>query len=165
MNTVDRNNQLRKGISVIRPYQWRTWRPAWQWMLNVILVNYYLIWKSTRRLNRSNRGHRKFREALYKALLTWPDEPLDTMISIPKSKASVDCKRVRFKVRGHCVICSQNLSKLHRHRPRQFGTEITNQVAGGLRKRGTRTPGGCSKCRKYLCIRGDCWKQWHSQNR
>ena len=70
MNTVDRNNQLRKGMSVIRPYQWRTWRPAWQWMLNVILVNCYLIWKSTRRLDHSGRGHRKFREALYKALLT-----------------------------------------------------------------------------------------------
>ena len=29
MNGVNRNNQLRKGISVIRPFQERTWRPAW----------------------------------------------------------------------------------------------------------------------------------------
>ena len=43
MNGVDRNNQLRKGMLVILPHQQRTWRPAFLWMLDVILVNYYLI--------------------------------------------------------------------------------------------------------------------------
>ena len=49
MNGVDRNNQLRKGMSVIRPWQERTWRPAWHWMLDVVLVNCYLLWKSIKR--------------------------------------------------------------------------------------------------------------------
>ena len=43
MNGVDRNNQLRKGMSVIRPFQYRIWRPAWLWMLDIVLVNCYLI--------------------------------------------------------------------------------------------------------------------------
>ena len=165
MNGVDRNNQLRKGMSVIRPFQERNWRPAWQWMLDVVLVNCYLIWKSTKRPDRSRKGHRRFREALCDALLNWPEEISDTMVSVLGSKPSSACERVRFQVRGHCVVCSAKISKLHGHRRRQFGTDITNEAAGGLRKRGARTPGGCSKCRKHLCIRGDCWKVWHSQNR
>ena len=164
MNGVDRNNQLRKRMSVIRPYQERTWRPAWYWMLDVVLVNCYLIWKSTKRPDRSGKGHRRFRQTLYDALLNWPDEPSDTMALVLRSKASSDCERVRFKVRGHCVVCSAKISKLHKHR-RRFGTDIINEAAGGLRKRGTRTPGGCSRCRKHLCIMGDCWKVWHSQNK
>ena len=39
MNGVDRNNQLRKRMSVIRPFQERIWRPVWLWMLDVVLVN------------------------------------------------------------------------------------------------------------------------------
>ena len=164
MNGVDRNNQLRKGMSVIRPFQERTWRPAWHWMLDVVLVNCYLIWKSTKRLDRS-RGHRKFRQALCNALLKWPEELSITMASVPGLKASLACERVRFKAKRSCAWCRKIHSNQHGNSRRQFGTDITNQAASGFRKTVPRTYGGCSKCQKHLCIRGECWSEWHKRNR
>ena len=139
INGVDRNNQLRKGISVILPHQYRNWRPAWLWMLDVVLVNCYLIWKSTRCPNRGHRGHRKFRDALYDALLKWPNEPSVTMASVPKSKAPRAHERVRFRTRRPCAWCREKHTKLHGNYKRQFGTDITNQATSEPRTRVTRS--------------------------
>ena len=164
MNAVDRNNQLRKRMSVIRPYQRRTWRPAWHWMLDVVLVNCYLIWKSLRRPDGSGRGHRKFRHALAMALLNYPLEETVTTEPPPEAAHSGAHDRVlhsvRFKTRAYCANCRSKLSQ-----NRRFGTEITNQVAGGALLRGKKTRGGCAKCTKRLCLQGQCWEEWHSQNR
>ena len=125
INGVDRNNQLRKGMSVIRPFQERTWRPTWHWMLDIVLVNCYLIWKSTKRSDRS-RGHRKFRQALCDALLNWPEEISNTTGPVLGSKASLACERVRFKAKRRCAWCRKIHSKQRENTQRQFGTDITN---------------------------------------
>ena len=164
MNGVDRNNQLRKGMSV-RPLQQRTWRPAWLWMLDTVLVNCYLVWKSTKRPIPSRKGHRAFRQALCEALLTWPMKTSDTMRPVLIVEAQKAHVGVRFKTSNYCVICTAKVSKPRGGRQRQFGTDITNEAAGGRRKRGTRTFRGCGKCNKHLCIKKECWEEWHGRNR
>jgi hypothetical protein len=63
MNGVDRNNQLRKKMTVCRPFEQRVWRPLWLWLLDICLVNSFLIWKGVTD-DKSCRGHRKYRKAL-----------------------------------------------------------------------------------------------------
>jgi hypothetical protein len=43
MNAVDRNNQLRRTMTVCRPQEQRVWRPQWLWLLDICLVNSFLI--------------------------------------------------------------------------------------------------------------------------
>ena len=161
MNGVDRNNQLRKRMSVIRANQERTWRPVFLWILDVVLVNCYLLWKSTKRPIPSRKGHRHFRQALCEALLNYPIESIVTMGPPPETYDSKAHLRVRFSTRSYCANCRAKISQPRGGKRRQFGTDLTNQMAGEPRKRGRKTASGCTKCRQALCVRGKCWEEWH----
>jgi hypothetical protein len=44
INAVDINNQLKALMTLIRDKETRNWRPFWLWLLDVCIVNAYLIW-------------------------------------------------------------------------------------------------------------------------
>ena len=47
MNTVDVANQLRSNFSSQYGYERRNWRPLGWFLLDICLVNSYILWRAT----------------------------------------------------------------------------------------------------------------------
>jgi Transposase IS4 len=115
MGGVDIADQLRKNLTVHRPYEARTWRPLWYYILDTCLVNSYLIWKGKIE-DSSNRAHRDFREALSEELRNTPYSEAE------KTANTGDCgnrkpvanqealfhNRIQSGDRKYCVWCREH---------------------------------------------------------
>ena len=71
MGGVDVADQLRKNMTVHRPWEARIWRPLWYYILDTCLVNSYLIHKGKSE-DPGKRAHREFRETLSSNLRNTP---------------------------------------------------------------------------------------------
>ena len=164
MNGVDRSNQLRKNFTAHRPYERRVWRPLWYYMLDVCAVNAYLIWKGDTK-DKAKRGQRCFREPLIKALLNTPYPKVEMLVKKTyKSKPmplpnrdTLNHHWQEFSKRGYCVWCKK------KDKMRPALAEIVNQAASNTCQRRSRVYGGCMSCNVYLCVKEDCFRQFHSQ--
>jgi hypothetical protein len=119
--------------------------------------------------DRSYRGYRRFRKALCQALLEYPDEENSTAVTPPVTPQSSEHTWSKFQKRNYCHYCKEHKEHKEEWMPqrpakkRYFGTDITNIVTTATRRRGSSTWGGCSTCGVYLCVKGECWKLYHSQ--
>jgi Transposase IS4 len=170
MNGVDRSNQLRKNLTVHRAYERRVWRPLWYYILDVCAVNGYLIWKGNTG-DRAKRGQRRFRGPLIKALLNTPYPEVQKPARGPyKSKPMPQLNRDTqdhhwrpFLKRGYCIWCKKNSQEWKSKRARPALVEIVNQATPNAVQRQSQTYGGCMSCSAYLCSKGGCFEQYHSQ--
>ncbi len=165
MNGVDRANQLRRNFTAHRPYERRTWRPLWYYILDVCITNSYLIWKRPIEEN-AKRGQRPFRKALAEALLCtlYPAMKSTRYKSMPL--VNQEAKRHQweaFSKRGYCVWCKEHRNKWESKRIRSPLAEIANGVAPAKRQRQSKTYGGCTDCTAYLCRKGVCFERFHRQ--
>jgi Transposase IS4 len=160
MNGVDRSNQLRRNMTVCRPNEQRIWRPMWLWLLNISLVNSFLIWKEGKE-DKRRRGHRLFRQALCQQLLETQDTSTEPIHPPPTTHEPFRHTRVRFSKSNYCVQCKP-VKATPGSRKRRFGDNLPANVAGNARKQGSRTFGGCLECGKYLCVKGNCFDSYHS---
>jgi hypothetical protein len=71
MGGVDIADQLRKNMTVHRPWEARIWRPLYYYILDTCLVNSYLIYKGKSE-DSGKRAHREFRETLSSNLRNTP---------------------------------------------------------------------------------------------
>ena len=107
------------------------------------------------------RGQRRFRGLLIHVLFNTPYLKVENLVkktykskTTPLSNQNVQkhCWQA-FTKRGYCTWC-------RREKARPVVAEIVNQAAC---QRGSRVYGGCTACGVYLCVKGDCFKQFHSQ--
>jgi hypothetical protein len=160
MGGVDLANQLRASFTTLRAQNLHYWKPLFYWLLDIALVNNYLLYRAiSGELGdpRDYKAHRRFLEALVQALITYsmPLEP-------PRHQ------QVYRDSRAYCAYCRKNKDnwKPRHSQPRTFGIDITNRgPIGGINKankpRGSKTQWGCQQCNVPLCKIGDCWRLWH----
>ena len=173
MNRVDRANQLRAWMYCGRPYQRRWWRPIWYWLLDTCSCNAYLIWKAKwDRPDTGRRLHRKFHEALIEQLWAVPRTSHTTLAVPGVSHATMggptlprDARRHiwgHFGRRRWCVWCKKHKEGwVPKRAPNRIVLgEIRNQV---VPYRGSKTWGGCIVCQEALCMKGSCFRQYHSE--
>ena len=162
MNAVNIANQERAAFTTLRHWNHCYWKPLFYWLLDLVLVNTYLLAKAIRMpikgKFRRRRQHRQFQEALAKALMAYHEAP--------------EHNQIRRPTRAYCAYCRKgqlNWEPKHQqrwHQQRSFGTNITNIGGGsggyyGDRFRGSSTQWGCDSCNIPLCKNRDCWRLWH----
>jgi hypothetical protein len=153
-------------MTVCRGYEQRIWRPLWLWMLDVCLVNSFLIWKGVV-TDESCRGHRKYRKALCQALLEYSDDSIPAVHLPPKVYKASEHTWSHFGKRNYCFYCKTHKKEWVPEKPagaRRFGTDITNTVSQASCIRGSMTWGGCRACGVYLCDRKGCMKLYDHRN-
>ena len=171
MNGVDRSNQLRKNLTVHRPYERRNWRPLGYYMLDTCLVNSYLIWKGDS-VDSGQRAHRRFRETVCEALQNTPYLRSNQTTkkrcysnSLPAlNQQALLHNWVQLQTRSYCVWCQNHAEKWTPKRARPVLTELANGEQSAQRKRTSRSQYGCNSCNVCLCRKGSCWNEFHSQN-
>jgi Transposase IS4 len=150
MGGVDLANQLRASFTTLQPQNLRYWKPLFYWLLDIALVNSYLLFKAINGDSRDHRDHRKFLEALVQALMAY---------------GALKHSHVSRPSRAYCAYCWENRPnwKSRHLQPRAFGTNIINISEGSRRPRirGSKTQWGCDYCNVALCKVGDCWDLWH----
>ncbi len=154
MGGVDIANQYRAAFTTLQHRSNRYWKPLFYWLLDIALTNSYLLAKAIQGLviekPKLRRHHRRFQEALAKALMAYTEAPEHNQV-------------LRLR-RTYCAYCrrNENWEPKQQGRPRVFGTNITNIIGGsGGRVRGSLTQWGCDSCNIPLCKIGDCWHLWH----
>jgi len=78
MNEINIANQLRVSFTTQQHQNYRYWKPLFYWLLDIALVNSYLLAKASRLKignPRRRRQHRQFQETLAEALMTYSDTP------------------------------------------------------------------------------------------
>jgi hypothetical protein len=150
MNGVDRNNKLRRNMTVYRANEHRNWRLIWHWLLDVALVNAFLVWKEEKK-NRPRRGHRRFRQALYDQLLATQDVCTDPIQLSGAIYGPSGHTRVRFIKSNYCTQCKPARVQQGSHK-RRFGDSLSVNVPGN----------GRQECSVYLCVHGTCFDSYHS---
>ena len=157
MGGVDIANQLRASFTTLRPQNLRYWYPLFYWLLDIALTNSYLLSLAIMGPSRGHRDHRKYLEALLKALINYL-EPSETL-------EPLEHNQIYRPSRDYCVYCKKNQlnwqPKYLWPKPRSFGIDLTNFSGNRGRFRGSRTQWGCQECNKPLCKLGDCWHLWH----
>ena len=166
MNDVDRSNQLRKNFTAHRPYERRVWRPLWYYILDICVVNNYLLWKGDK-ADIKKRGQCPFRKALIDALLNTSYPLLVPVKQLYKSppttlpnRATLDHCWQPLEKRGYCVWCRKSAQEEQKKINRPALAEVVNC---GTRKRTKLSYGGCRSCNVYLCVKGPCFEQYHCQ--
>jgi hypothetical protein len=150
MGGVDIANQLRAAFTTLHHQNYRYWKPLFHWLLDIALVNSYLLAKAITLKLKHHRDHRRFQEALAKALMAYGKAPEHNQILRP--------------TKAYCAYCRSNQLNWQPkiQQQRHFGVDITNIGGGsGGQFRGSQTRWGCTKCNIALCKIGDCWRLWH----
>jgi len=146
MGAVDIANQQRASFTTLRHQNNHYWKPLFHWLLDIALVNSYLLARAIISKSRHHHDHQKFQEALAKILMTYHEAPKHNQIRRP--------------TRTYCAHCRKNENWKLKHQEQDFGADITNI---GDRFRGTSTYWGCEQCNIALCKLGDCWCLWHKK--
>jgi len=162
MGGVDIANQYRAAFTTLQHRSNRYWKPLFNWLLDIALVNSYLLAKAIQGLvikkPKLRHHHRRFQEALAKVLMIYHKAPEHNQVLRP--------------TRAYCAYCRNNQLNWQPkiHRQRVFGADITNigdgsrgGSGGEVRFRGSKTNWGCDACNVPLCKIGDCWHRWHGR--
>src|SRR5438105_3743619 len=64
MGGVNLANQYQADFTTLRARQTRYWKPLFYWLLDIALVNSYLLSKATIGPSKAHNDHRRFQEAL-----------------------------------------------------------------------------------------------------
>src|SRR5436189_2258543 len=137
MDGVDIGNQLRASFTILWPKNLCYWKPLFYWLLDIALVNSYLLAKAIRMpvIVKSKRNpHRRFLEALAKALMNYSEVPEHNQILRP--------------TRAYYAYCRNNQSNWQskHQQQRSFGADIINIGGGsGGQFRGSKTQWACDQ--------------------
>ena len=142
-------NQHRAAFTTLRHQNHPYWKPLFNWLLNIGLVNSYLLAKVSGLVigrPRCHRRHRQFQEALVKTLMVYHEIP--------------EHNQIRRPTRAYYAFCRKHQLHWQPKYQRSFGANITNIVS---RFQGSSTQWGCDSCNIPLCKIGNCWRLWHEK--
>ena len=163
MGGVDIADQLRKNMTVHRPWESRTWRPLWYYTLDTCLINSYLIHKGKLE-DTGKRAHRNFREALSEELRNTPyldNEKTTNKRRYGNSMPAVNQEALahsltRLEVRKYCIWCKEHPEKWNPKSAMPVLGELVNREQSRKRKRQSRSQWSCDSCGVCLCSKGYC---------
>jgi hypothetical protein len=158
MGGIDLANQFREAYEVHRTTQ-RNWWPLFYWLIDVACVNAYRLYcLYTIQQKEKPLNHKEFRIELYTKLLNY------------SSQAKLYQLRVGL---GGKRLFGPKLAHLHYWNKRATRSSCAwclyesrcNKVLGkGSKGQVKRSLGGCVFCNVALCVEGQCWSRWHSNN-
>ncbi len=154
MGGVDLANQFREAYETHKPTL-RNWWPLFYWLIDVACINSYRLY----RLQAGDRPltHLQFRTELYCKLLSY------------SQRAKLHSLRVGL---GGKRVFNPEFQHLHYQEKRPKGTcawcsyKLRCQKALGkvVEGRAKRCIWGCAFCKVNICIEGECWTAYHSND-
>lgn len=164
MNGVDIGDQMRSYYNNPRPVRRGGWQAlAWDFLLNVIVVNTYILQRDGQPRWQPFRSQLKWRQELSAGLIS-TFGPSAMTRKRARSGLPSDRKNEAIPVEQHewisrnpspCVVCAKA-----RKRARAAFGEIANN--GQQQRKQSRK--GCRQCNVALCTAGLCWDLFHHQN-
>ena len=171
MGGVDQHDQLRGYYSTQRTH-YKTWKPLWHALLDIIIINSYIISRDVANPSGKRRTHKGFREELSKELF---EHSTRSSHQPPRSQQSVtylsEHKHGKIEYldgpKKECYQCSLNQRPRGMRGPRKALSELKETTNGpnGVRRRRERYPVtsfGCRLCGIHLCKYGQrsgCWSE------
>ncbi len=168
MNAVDNFDHLRSGNPGLRRQRLGAWRPLWNFLMNVTLVNSYLLWKKPRK----NSVPGEYRRLLSLRLLDeayrqkssnggLEDHDVSMGNSIDPAPQLLQVEQHHKKgYRGKsqdCVVCRRRPDPVPQRVTKRaiLGEKDPNIQSGAPHKK--RTSYGCLKCNVAICKDGNCY--------
>jgi len=158
MGGVDLANQFREAYETHRPTS-RTWWPLFYWLIDVACINAYRLYQLT--VKEKPLTHLQFRIELYCKLLEYSERAKVRQLQVGLGGRRVfnpDLQHLHYwekRIKQEtCAWC-----KYEWRRNRVLKKQQDNKV-----KRAKRSVGGCAFCKVAICIEGDCWTRFHSNN-
>jgi len=177
MKGVDQADQLRASFTCHRKQDYRTQMPLFYFLLDVSCVNAYLLWQRSSTANaaiaaKTHNSHRAFVSAVCDKLLHSNPKIKENQQEESHSQPVPTVAHSRHHTRIQDLCLSRcHWGKLHppgcqrkKALKRKFGDDITQNTVNGASEAilgGSRTRTKCSKCQVWLCVKGDCWQQYH----
>lgn len=171
MGAVDLGDQLKSYNAGLRLCRRGGWHAMWQWMLNTVLVNCYLI---SRHFKVSGKQHHftdqsTFRNALIDALLSEGTANLGELGARKRAYPRPNPAKIRLSATTHSRIhrgrknnCANCAGERYGDPPRKRAALSVVAVNMGRRTVRKGSNYGCKQCNVALCKEGDCWQQYHS---
>ena len=153
MSEIDIANQLWAVFTTLQSQNVCYWKPLFYWLLDIALVNSYLLAKASRSsiIGTSNSccDHWWFQENLAKILMMY--------LKLWEHNQIYRSKRI------YCAYCHENqLNWQSKHQQWSFRTNITNIESDSESQfQKSRTQWECDQCDVTLCKIEDCWQLWH----
>lgn len=183
MGGVDNADQLRSYYTTLRSKRktWKTWKALFHFLLNIVIVNCYLLSSYKPFAYRANReeSHKQFRKDLRKALFQQSTRPAQIHSRPPRPSTdniiyepAKEHKLVKLWNKQHsCSACIEARRKTtdrpHRGRRKALSelSENTVKKPRGSKDwkrpaRAPRTLWGCSICRIPFCTKATCWQPY-----
>jgi hypothetical protein len=170
MNAVDVGDQLKSYNSGDRPIRRGGWQALWNWLLQTVLVNSYLIsihanvqnhWQVEDKDRWTTQV--KFRKEIIRALLHSTGSPLGTRKrhfshgNIDESLIPAERhQKLRMTWRGDCKACQ---GERYGERRRV----VLGETSANIQSFGKRSTVyfGCKQCNVHLCKEGPCFDRYH----
>ncbi|KAK1999840.1 hypothetical protein LX36DRAFT_460946 [Colletotrichum falcatum] len=153
---------MRSYYSYNRPIRRGGWQSiAWNFLLEVILVNSFLLQRWGTPSWRSLKKQQEWRQVLSDQLIQQFGPSLQLRKRLRPLRrttttiGSIIWEHHRKGSRGVCSPCS--------YCGRRKSQPLCEASGNTLNQR-KRTRQGCLDCDVPLCTKGDCWYLWHSQN-
>jgi len=177
MKGVDQADQLRASFTCHRKQNYRTQMPLFYFLLDVSCVNAFLLWQRSSTVNatiaaKTHNTHRAFMSVVCDKLLYSNPKIKENQQEESHSQPVPTVAHSRHHTRIQDLCLSRcHWGKLHppgcqrkKALKRKFGDDITQNTVNGASEAilgGSRTRTKCSKCQVWLCVKGDCWQQYH----
>lgn len=168
MGAVDIGDQLKESLGMDHRICKGGWQAiAWNFLLETVLVNSFLLQLRSLPNDRKTTSQRKWR---YQIMMDLLHENATASKSRKRLRPGDEFtpysqhKHVKRGKEGPCLGCigltvGQQRSKKPRRALEPLGDDTLNRRSG--RKRGKKTPWGCNVCDVALCTSEQCWYLYH----
>jgi hypothetical protein len=164
MGGVDIANQLRESYETHRKTL-RVWLPLLYWLIDAIISNAYRLQYLYKKSQGVPLNHLPsqldFRQALYKKLFAFykqPEHQFSERLPQIRTNSIVQHVAIRQPKKSGCIWCRYLIGK---RRQKIIDNTQSNEDASGRAKQ---TIYRCEACNVALCIKGTCWKDYHSNS-
>lgn len=182
MNGVDRADHLRANLTCHRSFERRTWRPLWNFLLDLCRVDSYLLSRKDMEHRKKRRGQRPFVNEITEILLDWPHPlpprppsppppPPPSPPPPPRTRPKLASNQqfphqwVKLGSRRYCIWCKEHPETWKPKLNRIPLAPIVNSVQQkSSRTRQSQSSGGCAVCNVWLCSTGNCFQRFHSNS-
>ena len=173
MNPIDVGDQLKSYNPGLRPIRRGGWQALFYWLLNIVLVNSYLLsFHSNVEKSLKFNDQAKFREALIEALFeaakARPIQRKQANIGTNFDGFTTPAHRHKMEHRGIQGECWNYNGKKHGEHPRKrvaLSAISVNLSTNTLKNTSTthrkRSYYGCHECSVPLCKERPCFEEYH----
>lgn len=158
-------------MTAYRLFEYCIWYFLWYYLLDICTVNSYLIWRQNIQ-NKKKKNQYQFQDPLikilfdisyFKAHISINNHFQGTTVSLVNQNTRIHCWG-DFEKHRHCIWYKDYTEEWISKKTRPVLAEIVNNAVSAKQKRQSKTYSGCIACNVYLCRKGTCFEQYHSNS-